>query len=58
MAVATGVRWADNMALLASKAPCAVVECGSGNALAPLLAECTAPGGARAGKASAPRQAA
>ena len=36
--------WADNMDTLASAAPAVVLEVGSGNALAPLLAECAAPG--------------
>ena len=40
--VATAVRWADNMEALAQKAPALAVEVGSGNALAPLLAECEA----------------
>jgi acyl transferase domain-containing protein len=44
--VASCVRWADNMDALATRAPAAVVEVGSGSSLAPLLAECRAPGAA------------
>ena len=42
--VATAVRWADNMDLLASRAPAHVLEIGAGSSLAPLLAECQAAG--------------
>ena len=42
--VASGVLWTENMDMLATMAPATVVEVGSGNALAPLLAECAVPG--------------